>query len=87
MTKIVAGEKDPHTVTVKDIMAKPVVPIPVDKDLIDATKLMCSHKVRRFPVVDSDGKLLGVLSLDDILIFVGQEMQDIATGLKCEPGK
>lgn len=86
-TKVVAGDKDPHTMKVREIMSSPIVTIPDDKDVIDATRLMCSHKIRRFPVVDAKGKLIGVLSLDDILMFLGQEMQDIATGLKCELGK
>jgi CBS domain-containing protein len=84
MTKVVVGEKDPHAVKVADIMATPVVTIPADRDVVDATKLMCSNKIRRFPVVDSAGKLIGVLSLDDILMFLGREMQDIATCLKSE---
>ena len=86
-TKVVVKERDPHTVKVKDIMASPVVTISVEKDVIDATKLMCNNKVRRFPVVDSGGKLVGLLSLDDILIFLGQEMEDIAICLKSEIGK
>ncbi len=87
MTKVVVERKDPQTVKVKDIMASPVVTISVEKDIVDVTKLMSTHGVRRFPVVDSDGRIIGVIALDDILVFLGEELQNIATALKCELGK
>jgi CBS domain-containing protein len=37
-----------------------------DDDVKDAEKLMRSHQVRRLPVVDGDGKLVGVLSISDL---------------------
>lgn len=86
-TKIVATEKDPKTVKLKDIMCSPVVTIHVGKDLIDATKLMGEYWVRRLPVVNDEGKVAGVLSLDDVLIFLSQEIQNIANALKREIGK
>lgn len=87
MTKVVVERKDPQTVKVKDIMASPVVTISVEKDIVDVTKLMSTHGVRRFPVVDSDGRIIGVIALDDILVFLGEELQNIAAALKCELGK
>lgn len=87
MTKVVVERKDPQTVKVKDIMASPVVTISVEKDIVDVTKLMSTHGVRRFPVIDSDGRIIGVIALDDILVFLGEELQNIAAALKCELGK
>ncbi|MBI4688346.1 MAG: CBS domain-containing protein [Nitrospirae bacterium] len=87
VSKVIGPEKDPKTVKIKDIMTSPVVTVPVDKDIIDATKIMCAHGIRRFAVVDSGGKLAGVLTLDDILILLGQEIQHIAAALKREIGK
>jgi CBS domain-containing protein len=37
-------------------------------DVKDAEKVMRSRQVRRLPVVDADGKLLGVLSISDLAI-------------------
>lgn len=84
MSKVIVEEKDPKTVKLKDIMTSPAVTISEDKHIFDVTKLMSVHGVRRFPVVDKDGKLIGVLALDDILILLGREMHDIATALKVE---
>jgi predicted transcriptional regulator len=87
VTKVIANEKEPKSVRVKDIMTSPVTTINVEKDIIDATRLMAEHWIRRLPVVDQTGKVVGVMSLDDILIFLGQEIQNIANALKREIGK
>jgi predicted transcriptional regulator len=87
VTKVIANEKEPKSVKVKDIMTSPVTTINVEKDIIDATRLMAEHWIRRLPVVDQTGKVVGVMSLDDILIFLGQEIQNIANALKREIGK
>jgi predicted transcriptional regulator len=86
MTKATAMEKDLRTLKVSDIMVSPVVTVTADKDIAEVTDLMHTHKVRRFPVVE-DGRTIGVIALDDILVFLGKEMQDIATALKAELGK
>lgn len=86
-TKVVATEKDPKTVKLKDIMCSPVVTINIGKDIIDATRLMGEYWVRRLPVVNDEGKVVGVLSMDDVLIFLSQEIQNIANALKREIGK
>lgn len=86
-TKIVAAEKDPKSVKLKDIMCSPVVTINVGKNIIDATRLMGEYWVRRLPVVNDEGKVVGVLSMDDVLIFLSQEIQNIANALKREIGK
>lgn len=86
-TKVVAAEKDPKSVKLKDIMCTPVVTINVGKDVIDATRLMGEYWVRRLPVVNDEGKVIGVLSMDDVLIFLSQEIQNVAMALKREIGK
>lgn len=87
MVKVMVGEKDPKAVLVKDIMVSPAFTVSEDADIIDVTEQMKTHSVRRFPVVDAEGKLTGVISLDDILVFLGIEMQNIAAALKQELGK
>jgi CBS domain-containing protein len=84
VAKVLAQDKDPKSMRVEEIMRVPDVSIVEDKDIVDATKLMANHAIRRLPVVDAGGKLVGVISLDDVLILMGQEMQNIAAALKGE---
>ncbi len=50
----------------------------------DVTDKMHKRGVRRLPVVDSEGKLVGIVSLDDILRLLGKEMGDIAETIENE---
>jgi CBS domain-containing protein len=84
VAKVLAQGKEPKTMGAGEIMRAPVVTISEDKDIIDATKLMANHAIRRLPVVDTSGKLVGIITLDDVLILLGQEMQNIAAALKGE---
>ncbi len=84
VAKVIAQGKDPNTVKISEIMVSPVVTISEDKDIVDVTQLMSTHGIRRLPVVDTSGKVVGVISLDDILVLLGKEMQNIASALKIE---
>jgi CBS domain-containing protein len=86
VAKVLAQERDSKTTKIGEIMQTPVVTISEDKDIIDVTKLISTHAIRRLPVVAADGKLVGMISLDDVLILLGQEMQNIASALKGEIG-
>lgn len=48
-------------------MSKPVITITPDTPLQEALALMRKEKVRRFPVVDKHGKLVGIVSEKDLL--------------------
>lgn len=84
VAKVIALGKDAGKTKIKDVMVSPVVTISEDKDIIDATKLMSSHGIRRLPITDVKGKLAGVISLDDVILVLSREMENIATTLKKE---
>jgi len=47
-------------------MARKVVSCTAEDDLSSAAQLMRQHRTRRLPVIDRDGTLVGLLSLDDL---------------------
>jgi len=60
--------KQPHVnLTAEALMTSPAVTIGPDATIPAAARLMNSHHVRRLPVVDADGKLVGVVSRRDLL--------------------
>lgn len=87
LTKIMVGGKDAGKVKIREIMSAPIHTVKEDEDLLEVTHQMSEHSVRRFPVVDDGGKMTGFIALDDILMFLGDEMQHIASALKKELGK
>jgi isocitrate lyase len=53
-----------------------------DSDLATAAALVRTHGVRRLPVVDSSGNLLGIVTVDELLILVGRTLSDLCAGIE-----
>jgi CBS domain-containing protein len=51
----------------KDVMTSPAVTLPVGASVVKAARLLESHRVKRAPVVDEDGRLVGIVSRADLL--------------------
>jgi CBS domain-containing protein len=54
-------------VTAVDLMTKPAVTIGPRESVSHAARLMYSRKVKRLPVVDDDGRLIGIVTRADLL--------------------
>ncbi len=50
-----------------DLMSSPVITARPEWSVVRAARVMEKHKVKRLPVVDADGRLIGVLSRSDLL--------------------
>jgi CBS domain-containing protein len=74
--RVVAEGRNPEQVKVADVASKQVVTIDPQQDLDDALRIMAKHQVRRLPVVEEDGKLVGVVAQADI----AREGDDMQTG-------
>jgi CBS domain-containing protein len=74
--RVVAEGKDPEQTTVREVASTNIVTIDPQQDLDEALRLMAKHQVRRLPVVEEDGKLVGVLAQAD----VAREGDDKQTG-------
>jgi CBS domain-containing protein len=74
--RVVAEGKDPESTIVREIASKQLVTIDPDQDLDEALRLMAQHQVRRLPVVEEDGRLVGVVAQAD----VAREAKDAKTG-------
>ena len=74
--RVVAEGRNPDQVKVADVASKQVVTIDPQQDLAEALRIMAKHQVRRLPVVEEDGKLVGVVAQADI----AREGDDMQTG-------
>lgn len=82
--------------TVREVSDHKVFSCHQGNDIRDALRMMADYRVRRLPVVDDEGRLEGILCLDDIALraqafesegFTGPFFSDVATTLRavCEP--
>jgi CBS domain-containing protein len=69
---------DLHCLTVKDVMARNPLTISSSAGLAEAIEKLSARGVRRAPVVDETGALVGILTLDDVLPVVAQELNLLA---------
>jgi CBS domain-containing protein len=85
--RVVAQGADPAEVRVGTLINRRPTLIREDAGILDATKLMSRRGIRRLPVVSKTGKLVGMISLDDLLMLLGSELGHIASTLASELGR
>lgn len=64
-------------VAVGDLMCRELVLAQQDDDLLDAIQLMRQKGVRRLPVVDKNGVLIGIITADDLIELIAEQLQEI----------
>lgn len=76
--EILAEEIKLESVNVGDIMSSELVVVNETVDLMDAVKIMRIKGVKRIPIVNNDGGLVGILAVDDVLELLAEQMMDLA---------
>jgi len=66
------------------VMTRHVLAIPEDTGIYTATRFMREREVRRLPIVDREDHLVGIVTLDDLLRFLGRELYNLAEGIEHE---
>ena len=75
--EILAEGVELDAVSIGDVMSYELTTVTQDTKLIDTIKLMRDDGVRRIPVVNQQGVLEGLLSMDDILELLAEQLTDI----------
>jgi len=83
VVEVVAQEVDPANVSVADVMSQPLFSVRESDDLTGTVERMRRLGVRRAPVVDESGTLVGIFTLDDIL----EELAELLTNLVSLTGR
>jgi CBS domain-containing protein len=74
--RVVAEGRDPDEVKAKDVASSQLITVNPQQDLDEALRIMAKHQVRRLPVVEEGGRLVGIVAQADI----AREGDDAATG-------
>jgi CBS domain-containing protein len=81
---VMARDVDPHAVTVDDVMTRQPLIATDSDELSDMLQAMRLAGIRRVPVVDVRGALIGVMAIDDAIDVITGLMCDIAGSIKSE---
>ncbi|MCJ7574467.1 CBS domain-containing protein [Candidatus Bathyarchaeota archaeon] len=69
VTGIVARGYNPSKIRVENIMSQPVITIKVNSSLEDAVRIMLINGIKKLPVLNTENKLIGILSLTDVAMI------------------
>jgi CBS domain-containing protein len=69
---------DPAALAIDDIMTTDLATVREDQGLVETIDVMRRKGVRRVPVVDRDGGLVGILAVDDVIGLLADELAGLA---------
>jgi CBS-domain-containing membrane protein len=72
-----ADERKASAVRARDLMTRPAVTIGPDATVAEAARMMRRHRIRRLPVTEEAGRLIGIVSRIDVLSVYEREDDDI----------
>lgn len=84
VTAIVAQAVDPATLRVEDVMSAEVVTARDTDSFAELLGIMRRKGLRRLPVVDGKGALLGLVTLDDLLGIMAEQMRTVVQAIESE---
>jgi CBS domain-containing protein len=79
--ELMAEGLDPSVFTAGDIMSVNLVNATPEMDEMDAVELMKTHRLRRLVIVDDEGRLAGIVTMEDVLEQLARELANLAEGL------
>lgn len=76
--EIVASEIDPQALCVADVMNRDLLVLKNYRGIQEALDMMSAKGVRRAPIVNDANKIVGITSIDDLLILIADELGSLA---------
>lgn len=83
---VLVDKHDPDVATLAQVMRKmPPVVCHEDSSLTDLVAIMRGAGLRRLPVLDGDGAVIGIVTADDVIAALAEVMEDLASALLVDP--
>lgn len=82
--RVDATGQAPSEVQAADIMTEEPATVSIDSGLLDVTDAMREHSVRRMPIVNDEGTLVGIVTMDDVMELLALELSNLATVVQAE---
>lgn len=82
--RALADARDADSTPVSEVMTPDIVVASSDMTINSALRLMREGPFRRLPIVDKNGVVVGLVTIDDILIRIGREFSEISSLIEME---
>lgn len=78
-----ADGRDPNTTAVRDVMSPGIISVSAEQEVEEVVRMMEEKQIRRLPVVNREGRLVGIVSLGDVATssnpaFSGMALRDVS---------
>jgi len=77
---VIAEGRIPEEIVVEEVMSKDLVYVDEDTNILDILSTLSEYSIRRMPVT-KDGRLTGIVSVDDLIVVIATELTDLAMAL------
>jgi CBS domain-containing protein len=77
VVEVTATGLDANVITVGDIMDPELVTARESEGVLETMQIMRYKGVRRLPIVDKEGQLVGIVSIDDLLELLAEELGEL----------
>ena len=84
VVRVIAENRDPNETLISEVMSRLPETVREETPIEEALRIMRGGPFRRLPVIAADGRLVGILSLDDILDLLAEEFGEIGRLLREE---
>ena len=85
--EVVAGGLDATFITVGEIMTANLASVDENTGVFESIIYMRDKGIRRMPVVEGNGNLIGIVSLDDLIELLAEELNELARLIRHEQEK
>jgi predicted transcriptional regulator len=76
--ELIAKGVDINSVTLGDVMYRDIILGKENDDVNETIKIMRQRGIRRLPVVDDRGVLVGIVTMDDLIDLISEQLKDLA---------
>ncbi|MGZ5260927.1 MAG: CBS domain-containing protein [Burkholderiales bacterium] len=76
--EVTAADLNANALTVGDIMCRDLVTAGEDEGVLEAMQIMRYKGVRRLPVVGENGKLVGIIAIDDLIEVLADQLGELS---------
>ncbi|MFC4451717.1 CBS domain-containing protein [Halorussus aquaticus] len=80
----VAESDDAASMSVDDVMTEDPVTIREDADAMEISRTIEEQNVRRVPVVDENDRLTGIVTLDDLVATIGEQLDNVSETIESQ---
>ena len=84
VVEVLEPRADPREVTAEEVMSSDPTTVHEDAGVFEVTEQMYGAAVRRLPVVDDEGAIAGIVTLDDLLVLLTDELNGLAGVVEAE---